>query len=267
VITGLTGAATSTAITSSANPSTVGVQVTYTATVSPVPDGGTVIFTDGGPAIPGCGAQPVNTSTGVATCSVTYTSVGSHAIGASYVGDTNFLASSTSLTQTVNQAVSTATAVTSSPNPSAASQQVTYTATVSPVPDGGTIAFSDGASGISGCAAQPVNTTTGVATCAVTYQSAGSHPITAVYSGDTNYPTSTSPTLTQTVNPINTSTALTSSGTPSSVGQQVLYTATVSPVPDGGTIAFSDGFRGSRAAPPSRSTPRRALPRARSPTR
>src|SRR6185312_12374520 len=112
------------------NPSTAGQQVTYTATVSPAPDGGTVQFSDNGTTITGCGAQPVNTTTGVATCSLTYNQVGSHPIVAGYSGDTNFLASSAPLTQTVNAAPSTATALISSANPSTAGQQVTYTATV-----------------------------------------------------------------------------------------------------------------------------------------
>jgi hypothetical protein len=79
---------TATATTlSSANPSVAGEQVTYTATVSPAPDGGTVAFADGGTTIAGCGAQPVDTSTGKATCQVTYDSTGAHAITAAYSGD------------------------------------------------------------------------------------------------------------------------------------------------------------------------------------
>src|ERR1035437_2665102 len=53
-----------TALTSSPNPSTVGQAVTYTATVSPTPDGGTVAFTDNNTTLSGCAAVAVNTSTG-----------------------------------------------------------------------------------------------------------------------------------------------------------------------------------------------------------
>jgi hypothetical protein len=100
----------------------------------------------------------------------------------------------------------TTTVLTSSPDPSVAHQAVTYTATVSPVPDGGTVWFTDSASGapgqaISSCEYQPVNTTTGAATCVVTYPLYGSHTITATYSGDSAYDASGSNTLTQTVNP------------------------------------------------------------------
>jgi hypothetical protein len=216
--------------------------VTYTATVSPVPDGGTVQFRDGGFPIAGCTAQAVNTTTGVATCVQTYSALGTHAIISAYVGNTNFRPStSAGVTHTVNAAASTTTVVTSSLNPSVASQQVTYTATVSPVPDGGTVLFRDGGSPIAGCTAQGVNTTTGQATCSVTYLVAGSHSITAVFGGTASYPTSTSAALTQVVNPTSTTTALVSSVNPSGVGQQVTFTATVSPVPDGGTMGFTDG--------------------------
>jgi hypothetical protein len=89
-------------LSSSANPSIIGSQVTYTATVSPAPDGGTVAFTEVGTAITGCGAVTVNTSTGKATCQVSYTSPGMHSITAAYSGDTAFAAStSAALTQQV----------------------------------------------------------------------------------------------------------------------------------------------------------------------
>jgi hypothetical protein len=188
-----TATATTTALSSSANPSAPGQPVTFTATVSPAPDGGTVAFTDGGTPIAGCGAQPVDTSTGTAACQVAYKTTGTHLIGAAYSGDTLYGASTGSLTQTVSQAVTaTTTRVGSSTNPSVTGDTVTLAAMVSPVPDGGTVT-------ITGCGAQPVDTSTGMATCEVTYDTAGTYPITADYSGDTAYRASTG-SLTQTVN-------------------------------------------------------------------
>ena len=234
-------ASTTTSMSSSVNPSAVGQQLIYTATVGRVPDGGTVTFSDGTSPISGCSDKPVDTTTGKTTCTVTYTGTGSHSITAAYSGNGNFSGStSTPLTQTVAKA-STTTSLSSSVNPSTVGQQVTYTATVSPVPGGGTVSFSDGTSAISGCGNAVVDTATGKATCTVTYNGAGSHSITAAYSGDVNYEGSTSKALTQTVNAASTSTSVSSSGNPSTVGQQVTYTATVSPVPDGGTVTFSDG--------------------------
>jgi hypothetical protein len=99
----------------------------------------------------------------------------------------------------ITQAARTSTTVSSSANPSPVGAQVTYTAAVSPAPDGGTVAFNDGAGTISGCAAQPVDTTTGEATCTVTYGTLGEHTITAVFSGDAAFVTSASSALLQQV--------------------------------------------------------------------
>jgi hypothetical protein len=98
-------ATTATTMASSSNPSSVGQNVTYTATVSPTPDGGTVAFTDNGSPLTGCGAVTVNTSTGTAPCTTSYNAVGSHSIVASYSGDSNYAASSGSLTQQVTTTV------------------------------------------------------------------------------------------------------------------------------------------------------------------
>ena len=95
---------TTTAVASSSNPSTVGSSVTYTATVSATPDGGTVAFTDNATTLTGCGAVPVNTGTGTATCTTSYSAIGYHAIDAYYSGDANYAASSGLLTQYVNEA-------------------------------------------------------------------------------------------------------------------------------------------------------------------
>ena len=149
------------------------------------------------------------------------------------------------MSQTVN-ALTTTTALGSSQNPSIVGQSVTFTATVtggsSPT---GTVAFSGG--GITGCGSQTLNGS-GVATCTTTTLSAGSNQtITAVYSGNANNATSTG-TVSQTVNtPVvasPTSTTLTSSTNPSTFGQSVSLTATVTPVGGGtptGTVEFFDG--------------------------
>ena len=238
-------AATTTAVASSANPSTVGQAVTFTATVSPVPGGGTVSFTDGGTPITGCSFEPVS-STGTAICQVTYTAVGSHPITASYGGDANFAPSSAdTLTQKVNRASSAASLV-STPNPSTVGQPVTLTATVAANPLGagtptGTVTFSEGGA-VFGSAALNGNGTAAVTT---SFTAAGSHPITASYEGDANFAPSSADTLTQTVNPAATTTAVVSSANPSTVGQPVTFTVTVTgPLGAGtptGTVDFADG--------------------------
>jgi Bacterial Ig-like domain (group 3)/Domain of unknown function DUF11 len=102
--------------------------------------------------------------------------------------------------QTTPVAVPTTTTVASSANPSVPGQKVTYTATVSPTDGGGSVTFSDGGSPITGCTGLPL-TSSGQATCPVTYKATGSHTITAAYSGDSGYAPSPSGPLTQTVVP------------------------------------------------------------------
>src|SRR5580704_12207705 len=244
VIAQVSGTTTTTGVVSSNNPSQASQSVTYTATVSPAPDGGTVRFVDGTTTISTCSAQSVNTTTGQATCTLTYPTVGGspHSITAAYQGDSNYLPSTSSaLSQVVNQLASTTTTIASSQNPVDASQPVTYTSQTTPVPDGGTVAFAVGGVTIGACAAQPINTTTGQATCTQTYTTATSLSVTATYGGDASYPSSTSTALTQVVNPASTTTTLASSVNPSGLGQSVTYTTQTNPVPDGGTVAFTAG--------------------------
>jgi uncharacterized repeat protein (TIGR01451 family) len=93
-----------------------------------------------------------------------------------------------------NTQAATSTAVSSSINPSNLAQSVTFTATVtsaSGTPTG-TVQFKDGANVIacSNAGGQTLNAS-GVATCQTSSLTAGNHMITAVYSGDANFLTST----------------------------------------------------------------------------
>ncbi len=249
-------AETTTTLSASPDPAVVGQPVTLTATVSVAAPGsgtptGSVAFFDGGVAISGCGAatgEPLTSLT--ATCPVTYTAAAGHTITASYLGDSNFSGSTSSaLTQTVNQA-GTTTTLSSSANPSVVGQPITFTATVSVAAPGsgtptGSVAFFDGGVAISGCGAATLSNA-GIVTCPVTYTSAGSHTITAVFGGGGNFATSTSSALTQKVNQAGTTTTLSSSANPSVVGQPITFTATVSVAAPGsgtptGSVAFFDG--------------------------
>ncbi|MDF3293221.1 beta strand repeat-containing protein, partial [Streptomyces silvisoli] len=239
----VTQAATTTALTSSPDPSVFGEPKTLTATVTVVaPGGGTptgsVGFFDGATLL-GTGTL----SGGVATLTTSSLSVGSHSVTAVYGGDSNFSGSTSPVdTQTVNQAA-TSTVLSSSPDPSVFGQAKTLTATVTAVaPGGGTptgsVGFFDGAT--------LVGTGTlsgGVATLTTSSLSVGSHSLTAVYGGDSNFSGSTSPVDTQTVNQAATSTVLSSSPDPSVFGQAKTLTATVTAVaPGGGTPTGSVGF-------------------------
>jgi hypothetical protein len=95
---GIVAASTTTAVTSSANPSTIGGPVQFTATVSGAPTGGTVQFKVDGQALGG----PVAVVDGVATSASTSTlSLGSHAVTADYSGTGSYTPSSGALTQLV----------------------------------------------------------------------------------------------------------------------------------------------------------------------
>src|SRR6185437_6664903 len=144
-----------------------------------------------------------------------------HSITAVYDGDLVYDASTSSvLTQTVNQTSST-TSLSSSANPSAFGQSVTFTATVagsggSPT---GAVTFKDG-----GATLGSGTLSAGTATFSTGTLSQVSHSITAVYDGDLVYDASTSSVLTQTVNQASSTTSLSSSANPSAFGQSVTFT-------------------------------------------
>ena len=74
-----------------------------------------------------------------------------------------------------------------------------------------------------------VSLTSGTASFSTSSLAVGSHNITAVYGGDTNFTTSTSsPAVTQVVNKAATTTSVTAAPNPSVFGQSVTFTATVS---------------------------------------
>jgi hypothetical protein len=95
------GIATTTTLTSSPNPSTVGQSVTFTATVTAASGtpAGSVAFNEGGVTL---GTGTLNAS-GQATFSTSTMAVGTHSISAAYSGDATFAGSASAvLTQTVN---------------------------------------------------------------------------------------------------------------------------------------------------------------------
>ena len=234
-------AATSTALTSAPNPSTLGSSVALTATVSVGPPAsgtptGSVEFFDGATSL---GSSPVSSGSAVLNTSVL--SAGSHSLTAVYSGDASFTGSTSAVHSHSVTNPSTSTAVTSSPNPSVVGESVTLTATVTPSSATGSVEWFDGPTSLG---SSPLSG--GVATKATSALALGSHSITAVYSGDLTYTTSTSPVHTHTVGQAATSTALNSAPNPSTFGGNVTLTATVSVTPPGagspsGSVEFFDG--------------------------
>ena len=222
-------ASTSTSAALSPNPSTYGQTVTITATVTGQSPTGTVQFTvDGSNA-----GSPVTLTNGTATYSTSTLSEGVHSIKASYSGDVDNLAStSTSVTQTV--LASTTTSISSSPNPSIYGQSVTLTASVTGASPTGTVQFSEFGENIG----SPVTLTNGTATYTTSALPTGSYFIGASYSGDANNGASSS-TVAQTVNHASSTTAVTSSPNPSTYGQTVTITATVTGQSPTGSVEFT----------------------------
>jgi hypothetical protein len=138
--------------------------------------------------------------------------------------------------------VNTTTTISSSKNPAAPTDNVTFTAIVTPTDGDGTVAFKDGGGTIGACTTQPLSFVSGSyqATCTVGGLPAGPNTITAVYSGDTAYAGSTSSPLIQNIQ-TPTATTLSSSLNPSNPGDAVTFTATVNPTDGGGTVGFTDG--------------------------
>jgi adenosine/AMP kinase len=236
-----------TTVTSSANPSVFGQSVTFTATVSPLGQGGTptgiVTFTlDAGPSV------TRTLSGGTATYTPAAPAVGTHIITATYGGDGTFTASSGTLTQIVNKA-GTTTSVTSAPNPSVFGQSVTFTATVAAVSPGagtptGVVTFTfDGGTNVTRTLSG------GVATYVTSTLSVAAHSVAGNYGGDGNFNTSSGSLPTQTVNKASTTTTITSDlPDPSVTGQSVPITFTVTANPPGagtptGVVTVTDGVQ------------------------
>jgi hypothetical protein len=195
---------TTTSLSSSANPSTAGQAVTFTASVASSVSGtgtptGTVTFKDGTTTL---GTASLNAS-GTAAFTTSGLAAASHSISAIYGGDAKFKAStSAALTQTINPASSLATAnvaLASSQSSSAYGQLVTFTAQVTSASGSGSptgsATFYDGSTVL---AAQPLNSS-GAVTFATNTLRSGQHSIIATYSGDSAFNSRTSAPLAQSV--------------------------------------------------------------------
>jgi len=227
-------------LATSANPAIAATNVIFTATIA-APQGaavtGTVTFRDGA-TILDMGTVGAG---GVATFGTAALAVGQHSITASYGGDANNQAATSSILVQTVQIAGTSVTLISSANPSVAGAPLTFTTTVVGKGGGvtGTVTFQDGTTTLG---AATLNAS-GVATFALSSLSPGVHSVIAVYSGDANNSPSTSPTLVQTVVQA-TTVSVVSSENPSYALDSVTFTAKVSngsSKPPTGTVVFSDG--------------------------
>ena len=227
------------------NPPVSGQQITLNGVVStigsaPAPTG-SVTFSDNGTVLNAGTLSGGSTST-----TGTVPTTATHSITATYSGDSNYNSASTTGSSSTSGTITTSTAVTSSATTVNAGASITFTATVTPASTGpasptGTVQFFDG-----GTSLGTANLAGNVAMFTTNrLSSTSSHTITAVYSGDGYYSTSTSNTVTLTsgTSSNNTTTTLTSSTTTPVHGTSATLTATVTPPTSGatptGTVTFS----------------------------
>ncbi len=221
--------ATTTTLAATPNP-VYGQTVTLTANVSSAagaPTGSVNFFQSNGYNLVAVGTL----SSKKATTQVTGLSVGSHTYNVSYNGTGAFAVSSGTVTFSVNKAPTTTIINSSSPDPSSYGQPVTFTATVTSTAGAGTptgtVTFEQAPSTVLGSGTLSAS---GVATytTTATQLAAGTDKIEAIYNTDTDHAQSKSAIYSQVVSAEATSTALTSSPNPSTPGQSVTLTATVS---------------------------------------
>ncbi|MFE1929926.1 Ig-like domain repeat protein, partial [Streptomyces sp. NPDC059474] len=216
---------------------TLCAQVTVAAPSTCVPTG-TVTFTiAGGPTLTGT----LNAS-GQACVTTSAIPAGTHAVTATYAGNTGVAGSSASGSVTIGQAAST-TALTITPASPVCGQSVTLCAQVTTNAPGtctptGTVTFviagGPTLTGTVNASGQACVTTSAIPT--------GAHAVTATYGGNTGVAGS-SASGSVTVGQATTTTALTSLPNPSTPGQNVTFTATVTAVPPAtgtptGTVTF-----------------------------
>jgi sugar lactone lactonase YvrE len=225
--------ATTTTVSSNNNPGVYGIFVPFVAQVSPAAATGTVQFFDG--------AQVLGPPSSLSGGTVTFTPfeglpAGDRSIICVYSGDALYVGSTSSVyIETIAKGVSSVS-LSSSPNPSSTGQSVSITVQLSPPYLSGSIQLLDNTTVLA-----TVNAVNGTAVFTTTSLVAGSHSLSANYSGDANWkPASTSAPYTQTVKAI-TTTSVTAQPNPVASGQSATITATVLPAGATGTVQFLDG--------------------------
>ena len=240
---------TSTVLTSSANPSGIGQNVTFTASIAPaagggvVPDG-TVTFSDGATPL-----ATVSLGSSVATFSTANLANGPHSITASYNGDLTIDVSK-SISAVLRQSVlaPTVALVSSAPTPSSFGNPVTFTVVVTSnggaVPTG-SVSILDG---VTNLGAVTLDGSTGAGTLSLSSLAVRSHTVTASYPGDNFNRPAVAPAITQVVNQAQTATALAVTPNPAIAGAAISLAASVKAIQGvslpAGTVEFTDTFNG-----------------------
>ena len=203
---------------------------------------GTVTFTDSASGTPpgtGAGTFTIN-SLGHAENQPIQLTGGTHNLSATYSGDISYNPVTTAVTDTVTVSqAATATSISPSATSVTSNQSITLSVAISTqsnsaVGPTGNVTFMDGTATIGTAPLTPAGATTtagasATATLNTSFTTNGSHSLTAVYSGDVNYATSTSAAVTVTVTNSFTLTASALTPTPVTAGSSATSTITVTP--------------------------------------
>ncbi|HEY6392594.1 MAG TPA: Ig-like domain repeat protein, partial [Bryobacteraceae bacterium] len=218
---------TTTTLAATPNPAFVGGAVSLLATVTPATATGTVQFLDGTTVL-GTGTLS-NGSASFATSALTQ---GAHSITAVYGGDaSNAGSTSAAISQAMKLSAGMTTGL--NPSPGVTGQNVTITANVVAAATG-TVTFSDGNTVLA-----TVAVASGSASYSTTTLTQGAHTLGVSYSGDATY-MSQSTTFPETILGL-TSIVVASNANPAAPGQNVTFTATVTPATATGNVQFYDG--------------------------
>ena len=225
--------ATIVTLTSSPTAAAYGTPLVLTASIEPATATGTISLLDGTQSL-----GQINLANGTAIFIASNLTPGTHTITALYSGDTNDLASFTSITTQISLAPSTVT-LAAIPSISTFGTPITFATNVSPSAATGTITFLDG----SAILAQ-IPLASGNASFSTASLSPGPHSITATYSGDTLRTPSTSAAVTTTIAAIPATITLAALPTVIDASSPITLSATIFPITTTGTVLFRDATLG-----------------------
>jgi hypothetical protein len=228
-----------TALQTSLATATPGAAITLTASVFGTNPTGSVSFSANGNNL---GTEAL--VNGNATLATSFANAGSYTVTATYEGDSNNTASTSSPVGITITPATSATTLQATPSAGNVNGQITLKASVSGDSPTGSVTFSAGTTSLG-----TATLTNGVATLQTSFAAAGSYATTATYKGDQNNAASTSSAVTIVIAaPDFTVTATPPSGSVTS-GQTATFTFTVTPVGGyAGTVKFSCGALPAQAA-------------------
>jgi hypothetical protein len=243
---------------------TFSITVNGNSTSATITYGSSATLAESGLPAGATGTVTFYTSTNAVLCSFTYnvsttscttsatlaagTYSGIHATFVASGGNYGNATGSNTVSLTVNSATTGTTSIDlhpEIPTPVTVGTSVTYTATVTKTSGSGTltgtVSFSLNGVVVPGCAAVALSAG-GVATCTVTFSTAGNITVSSTYGHDPNF-SGSSDSSTQVVRKGTTSLSLTPSSPPAvTVGASVIYTATVTETSGSGTLTGTVSF-------------------------